>query len=70
MWIICYVAFDLHVVSILSCSVVFCPKLGLYLIPLQCCVFVLWSVQVYPAVPLKYVLTARHYTLKFEQGLC
>jgi hypothetical protein len=34
-WVICYVAFDLHVVSIFSCSSVFCPKLGLYLIPLQ-----------------------------------
>jgi hypothetical protein len=27
--------FDLRVVSIFSCSPVFCPKLGLYLIPLQ-----------------------------------
>jgi hypothetical protein len=34
-WVICYVAFDLHVVSMFSCSPVFCPKLGLYLIPLQ-----------------------------------
>jgi hypothetical protein len=29
-WVICYVAFDLHVVSSLSCSPVFCLKLGLY----------------------------------------
>jgi hypothetical protein len=35
-WVICYVAFDLHVASIFSCNPVFCPKLVLYLIPLQC----------------------------------
>jgi hypothetical protein len=29
-WVICYVAFDLHVVSNFSCSVC-CLKLGLYL---------------------------------------
>jgi hypothetical protein len=34
-WVICYVAFGLHAVSSFSCSPVFCPKLGLYLIPLQ-----------------------------------
>jgi hypothetical protein len=34
-WIIFYVAFDLHVVSIFSCNPVFCIKLGLYFIPLQ-----------------------------------
>jgi hypothetical protein len=34
-WVICYVAFDLHFVSIFSCRSVFCPKLGLHLIPLQ-----------------------------------
>jgi hypothetical protein len=34
-WVICYGAFCLHVVSSFSCSSVFCPKLGLYLIPFQ-----------------------------------
>jgi uncharacterized membrane protein len=30
-WVICYMAFNLHVVSNFSCSPVFCLKLGLYL---------------------------------------
>jgi hypothetical protein len=34
-WVICYVAFDLHVVSNFSCSSVFFFKLGLYLILLK-----------------------------------
>jgi hypothetical protein len=33
--VICYVAFDLHVVSNFSCSPVFCLKQGLCLSPLQ-----------------------------------
>jgi hypothetical protein len=33
--VICYLAFDLHVVSNFSCSPVLCLKLGLYLIILQ-----------------------------------
>ena len=32
---ICYEAFYLHTVSTFSGSPVFCPKLGLYLLPLQ-----------------------------------
>jgi hypothetical protein len=34
-WVIYYVEFDLHIVSIFSCSPVFCQNWGLYLIPLQ-----------------------------------
>jgi hypothetical protein len=34
-WVICYVAIDLHVVSIFFCSPAFCLKLRLYLITLQ-----------------------------------
>jgi hypothetical protein len=34
-WIIYYEAFCLHVVSILSCIPVICPKLELFLTPLQ-----------------------------------
>jgi hypothetical protein len=34
-WIICYLTFDLRVLSIFTLNPVLCPKLGLYLIPLQ-----------------------------------
>jgi hypothetical protein len=34
-WVICYMAFDLHIVTNFSFSPVFCLKLGLYLILLQ-----------------------------------
>jgi hypothetical protein len=34
-WVNCYVAIDLHVVSIFFCSPAFCLKLRLYLITLQ-----------------------------------
>jgi len=42
--VICYEAFCLHVVSSFFCSLVFCPELGLCLIPLQSlCLFYILS---------------------------
>jgi len=57
-WVIYCETFYLHVVSIFSCIPVICPKLVLFLTPLQFFEFVLQSVQVYPAFLLMYFISA------------
>ena len=53
-WVIYFKAFYLHVVSSFSCIPVICPKIVLFLTPLQ---YVHLS-QVYPAVLLMYFISA------------
>jgi len=57
-WVIYFEAFYLHVLSSCSCIPVICPKLVLFLTPLQFVNLILQSVQVYPAVLLMYFISA------------
>ena len=56
-WVIYCEAFYLHVVTSFSCIRVICPKLVLFN-SFAICTFVLYSVQVYPAVLLMYFISA------------
>jgi len=57
-WIIYYKAFYLHVVSSFSCIPVICPKLVLFLIPLQFVYLFCNLSKVYPAVILIYFISS------------
>ena len=56
--LICFEAFYLHVVSSFSCIPVICPKLVLFLTPLQFVHLFCNLSQVYPAVLLLYFISA------------
>jgi len=55
-WVIYFEAFYLHYVSSFSCIPVFCPKLLLFLTPLQFVYLFCNLSQVYPAVLLMYFI--------------
>ena len=57
-WVIYFEAFCLHVVSSFSCIPVICPKLVLFLTPLQFVHLFRNLSQVYPAVLLMYFISA------------
>ena len=57
-WVIYFQAFSLHVVSSFSCIPIICPKLVLFLIPLQFVHLFCNLSQVYPAVLLMYFIPA------------
>jgi len=57
-WVIYFEAFYLHVVSSFSCIPVICPKLVLFLNPLQFVQLFCNLSQVYPAVILMYFISA------------
>ena len=57
-WVIYFEAFYLHVVSSFSCIPVICPKLLLFLTPLQFVHLFCNLSQVYPALLLKYFISA------------
>ena len=57
-WVIYFKAFYLHVVSSFSCIPVICPKLVLFLTPLQFVHLFCNLSQVYPAVLLMYFFSA------------
>ena len=57
-WVIYFEAFYLHVVSSFSCIPVICPKLVLFLTPLQFVHLFCNLSQVYPAVLLMYFISA------------
>ena len=57
-WVIYFQAFYLHVVSSFSCIPVICPKLMLFLTPLQFVHLFCNLSQVYPAVILMYCISA------------
>ena len=58
LWVIYFEAFYLHVVSSFSCIPVVCPKLVLFLTPLQFVHLFCYLSQVYPAVLLMYFISA------------
>ena len=57
-WVIYYEPFYLHVVSSFSCIPVICPKLVLFLIPLQFVYLFCNLSKVYPAVILIYFISS------------
>ena len=57
-WVIYYEAFYLHVVSSFSCIQAICPRLVLFLVPLQFVYLFCNLSQVYPAVILMYFIPA------------
>jgi len=57
-WVIYFEAFYLHAVSSFSCIPVICPKLVLFLTPLQFVYLFCNLSQVYPAVLLMYFISA------------
>ena len=57
-WVIYFEAFYLHVLSSFSCIPVICPKLVLFLTPLQFVHLFCNVSQVYPAVLLMYFISA------------
>ena len=57
-WVIYFKTFYLHVVSSFSCIPVICPKLVLFLTPLQFVLLFCNLSQVYPAVILTYFISA------------
>jgi len=57
-WVISFEAFYLHIVYNFSCNPVICPKLVLFLTPLQFVHLFCNPSQVYPAVLLMYFISA------------
>jgi len=57
-WVIYFETYDLHIVSGFSCIPVICPKLVLFLTPLQFVHLFCNLFQVYPAVLLMYFISA------------